>query len=108
MIFFNRVSELPWLRNAPKRDKRNQGKKNKIKVRAYFFLRAGADVRRFLVLFFLSPLARTARAYLILDQAGHQHVGVLAVKLNQPHSPCSAGSPAWLLAWARGWGGGAI
>jgi hypothetical protein len=44
--FFSRVFELPLPRNA-----------QKSKVRTYFFLRAGADVRRFLVLFFLPPLA---------------------------------------------------
>jgi hypothetical protein len=40
-------------RNAQKRTKK---KKKKKKVRTYFFLRAGADVRRFLGVFFLSPL----------------------------------------------------
>jgi hypothetical protein len=53
LIFFSRVFELPLPRNAQKRTKKIFKKK---KVRTYFFLRAGADVRRFLVLFFLPPL----------------------------------------------------
>jgi hypothetical protein len=46
---FSRVFELPLPKNAQKRTKKK-------KVRTYFVLRAGADVRRFLVLFFLPPL----------------------------------------------------
>ena len=49
----SRVFELPLPRNAQKRTKKKLKKK---KVRAYFFLRAGADARRFLVLFFRPPL----------------------------------------------------
>jgi hypothetical protein len=51
---FSRVCELPLPRNAQKRTKKK--KKKKKKVRTYFFLRAGADVRRFLGFLFLSPL----------------------------------------------------
>jgi hypothetical protein len=44
--------------NSPCRETpKNALKKKKKKVRTYFFLRAGADVRRFLGVFFLSPLA---------------------------------------------------
>jgi hypothetical protein len=52
--FFSRVFELPLPRNAQKRTKKKKIKKKK--VRTYFFLQAGADVRRFLGVFFLSPL----------------------------------------------------
>jgi hypothetical protein len=46
-------------KNAQKRTIKKKEKKKK--VRTYFFWRAGADVRRFLVLFFLSPLGTEHR-----------------------------------------------
>jgi hypothetical protein len=57
IFFASRVFELPLPRNAQKRTK-----KKKRKVRTYFFLRAGADVRRFLVLFFRPPLGYKPQA----------------------------------------------
>jgi hypothetical protein len=50
--FFSRVFELPLPRNAQKRTKKKE------EGTYVLFLRAGADVRRFLVLFFLPPLAK--------------------------------------------------
>jgi hypothetical protein len=53
---FPRVFGLPLPRNA---QKRTEKKKKREKVRTYLFLRAGADVRRFPVLFLSAPLLPT-------------------------------------------------
>jgi hypothetical protein len=50
--FVSRVFERPLPRNAQKHTQ-------KIKARTFFFLRAGADARRFPVLFVLPPLETT-------------------------------------------------
>jgi hypothetical protein len=57
VIFFETYSVLFLVfSNSPCRETPKNALKKK-KVRTYFFLRAGADVRRFLVLFSLPPLA---------------------------------------------------
>jgi hypothetical protein len=59
VIFFETYSKkILVFSNSPCREtpKNALKKKKKKKVRTYLFLRAGADVRRFLVLNFLPPL----------------------------------------------------
>jgi hypothetical protein len=53
VLFFFSCFRTPLTEKRPK----THFKKRKNEVRTYFFLRAGADVRRFPVLFFLSPCA---------------------------------------------------